>query len=43
MQMDGKPLHYTVTVGTLPVFDIGKKTGEVVYTAYTMEGAGPRR
>ena len=39
MQLDGKTLHYTVTVGTLPVFDKdGKKSGEVVYTAYTMEG-----
>src|SRR5579871_2839517 len=39
MQLDGKQLHYTVTVGALPVFDNGKKTGEVVCTAYTMEGA----
>ena len=38
IQLDGKPLHYTVTVGALPVFDNGKKTGEVVCTAYTMEG-----
>ena len=38
IQLDGKPLHYTVTVGTLPVYDNGKKTGEVVYTAYTVEG-----
>ena len=30
--------HYTVTVGTLPVNDNGKKIGEVVFTAYTMEG-----
>src|ERR1035438_10646166 len=26
IQLDGKPLHYTVTVGTLPVYDAGKKT-----------------
>ena len=39
MQLDGSPLHYTVTVGTLPVMDAeGKKTGEVVYTAYTVDG-----
>jgi carboxypeptidase C (cathepsin A) len=38
IQLDGKPLRYTVTVGALPVFDNGKKIGEVVLTAYTMEG-----
>jgi carboxypeptidase C (cathepsin A) len=38
MQLDGKTLHYTVTVGTLPVSDNGKKIGEVVFTAYTIEG-----
>jgi len=39
IQLDGKPLGYTVTVGTLPVYDKdGKKSGEVVFTAYTMEG-----
>jgi len=39
IQLDGKPLRYTVTVGTLPVYDKdGKKSGEVVFTAYTMEG-----
>ena len=37
IQLDGKTLHYTATVGTLPVYDQdGKKSGEVVYTAYTM-------
>jgi hypothetical protein len=42
IQLDGKPLHYTVTVGTLPVYDKdGKKSGEVVFTAYTVEGDGP--
>jgi carboxypeptidase C (cathepsin A) len=41
MQLDGKPLRYTVTLGTLPVYDKdGKKSGEVVFTAYTMEGDG---
>src|SRR5579862_2530575 len=32
MQLDGKPLQYNVTVGTLPVWDNSKKIGEVVYT-----------
>src|SRR5215472_11254837 len=40
IELDGKPLAYTATVGTLPVYDgTGKKSGEVVYTAYTVEGA----
>ncbi len=39
ISLEGKTLHYTVTVGALPVTDKGKKTGEVVCTAYTMEGA----
>ncbi len=39
MQIEGKALHYTVTVGTLPVNDNGKKIGEVVFTSYTVEGA----
>ena len=38
IQLEGKPLHYTVTVGALPVNDKGKKIGEVVLTAYTLEG-----
>ena len=39
IQMEGKTLHYTVTVGTLAVRDgKGALSGEVVYTAYTMEG-----
>ncbi len=39
MQLDGKPLRYTVTVGTLPVRDSkGALSGEVVYTAYVAEG-----
>jgi len=39
MQLNGKALPYTVTVGALPINDAGKKIGEVVCTAYTMEGA----
>ncbi len=39
IQFEGRTLHYTVTVGTLPVYDHDKKIGEVVFTAYTMEGA----
>jgi carboxypeptidase C (cathepsin A) len=40
VELDGKTLRYTVTVGTLPVRDAeGKETGEVVYTAYTVDGA----
>jgi carboxypeptidase C (cathepsin A) len=39
MQLNGKTLKYTVTVGALPVRDKdGKMAGEVVLTAYTMEG-----
>jgi carboxypeptidase C (cathepsin A) len=39
IQIDGKTLHYTVTVGKLPVRDKeGKTSGELVYTAYTVEG-----
>jgi carboxypeptidase C (cathepsin A) len=35
----GKSLSYTVTVGSLPVKDAkGKTTGEVVFTAYTVDG-----
>jgi carboxypeptidase C (cathepsin A) len=40
MQIDGKTLHYTVSVGTLPTYNKeGKSVGSVVYTAYTVEGA----
>jgi carboxypeptidase C (cathepsin A) len=40
IQFDGKPLKYTVTVGKLAVRDKdGKTSGELVYTAYTAEGA----
>src|ERR1700733_11697969 len=39
IQMEGKTLHYTVTVGTLPVRDSkGALSGEVVFTAYMMDG-----
>lgn len=39
MQLDGKTLHYTVTVGTLPVRNTdGKEVGQVVFTSYTMNG-----
>jgi len=39
IQLDGKTLHYTVTVGALPTRDAeGKTAGQVVVTAYTMEG-----
>ena len=38
-RLDGKTLKYTVTVGALPVRDKdGKVAGEVVVTAYTVEG-----
>ena len=37
--LDGKTLQYTVTVGALPVRDKdGKVAGEVVVTAYTVDG-----
>ncbi len=40
MQLDGKTLHYTVTVGAWPVRDqSGQETGQVVITSYTMAGA----
>ncbi len=40
IQLGGRTLTYTATVGTVPVFGADqKKTGEVVFTAYTMEGA----
>ena len=39
IQLDGKALKYTVTVGAFPVRDKdGKVAGEVVATAYTVEG-----
>ena len=40
IELNGKTLHYTVTVGTLPTRDKdGKEAGQVVFTAYTVEGA----
>ena len=39
IQLNGKTLKYTATVGTIPVYGAdGKKSADVVYTAYTMEG-----
>jgi carboxypeptidase C (cathepsin A) len=39
MQLDGKTLKYTATVGTIPVYGKdGKKSADVVYTSYTMDG-----
>jgi carboxypeptidase C (cathepsin A) len=39
IQLDGKTLKYTVTVGSLPTRDKdGKVAGDVVVTAYTVEG-----
>jgi len=39
MQLDGKTLPYTVTVGTLPAYDKdGKRTGQVVFTSYIVDG-----
>ena len=39
VQLDGKTVKYTVTVGALPVRDKdGKVAGEVVVTAYTVDG-----
>ncbi len=39
IEMDGKALKYTVTVGALPTRDKdGKVAGDVVVTAYTAEG-----
>ncbi len=39
IQMDGKTLKYTVTVGALPVRDKdGKVAGNVVVTSYTVDG-----
>jgi carboxypeptidase C (cathepsin A) len=39
IELNGKKLNYTVTVGTLPVRDSsGKIAGELVYTAYIVDG-----
>jgi len=38
IQMNGKPLKYTATVGSLPVKNAeGKATGEVVFTSYIVD------
>jgi carboxypeptidase C (cathepsin A) len=40
MQLGGRALNSTATVGTSPVYATdGKKIGEVVFTSYTMDGA----
>jgi carboxypeptidase C (cathepsin A) len=41
IQLGGKTLKYTATVGTIPVYaaDGSKKTGDVVFTAFVMDGA----
>jgi carboxypeptidase C (cathepsin A) len=37
IQLDGKPLKYTATVGTLPVYSKdGKKSADVVFTSYVV-------
>jgi carboxypeptidase C (cathepsin A) len=39
ISLNGKTLKYTATVGTIPVYGKdNKKSADVVYTAYTMEG-----
>jgi carboxypeptidase C (cathepsin A) len=38
VQLNGKALAYTVTIGTLPVEQNGKTIGEVVFTSYTVQG-----
>jgi carboxypeptidase C (cathepsin A) len=41
IQLGGRAMNYTATVGSLAVNGPdGKKTGDVVFTAYTMEGSG---
>jgi carboxypeptidase C (cathepsin A) len=38
IELEGKPLKYTATVGTLPVKNAeGKATGEVVFTSYVVD------
>jgi carboxypeptidase C (cathepsin A) len=40
IQLDGRSLSYTATVGSVPTYGAdGKKTGDVVFTSYTMDGA----
>jgi carboxypeptidase C (cathepsin A) len=39
LELEGRTLIYTATVGTLPLRDEqGKETGEVFYVAYTLDG-----
>jgi carboxypeptidase C (cathepsin A) len=39
IQLDGKALKYTATVGTIPVYGHdGKKSADVVFTSYVVEG-----
>lgn len=39
IQLNGKALHYAVTVGTLSTRDKdGKEAGKIVFTAYTVDG-----
>jgi carboxypeptidase C (cathepsin A) len=39
IHLAGKPLNYSATVGSLPVRDAeGKKTAEIVFTAYVLDG-----
>ena len=41
--VNGRTLHYTATVGTIPLEGKdGKPTAEVVFTAYTLDGAHDR-
>ena len=43
-RIGGRTIGYNATVGHVPVRDAkGKVIGEVVYTAYTVPGAGPAR
>ncbi|MEN3746411.1 peptidase S10 [Sphingomonas sp. HF-S3] len=43
-RIGGRVINYTATIGHVPVRDPkGKVIGEVVYTAYTVPGAGPGR
>jgi carboxypeptidase C (cathepsin A) len=40
IQLAGRTLNYMASVGTVPVYGTeGKKTGDVVFTSYTIEGA----
>ena len=44
IQINGKTLHYTVTVEPFPVYGKdGKETGQVVVTSYTVPNAGKDR